>query len=203
MIGRDNLQLPAEKKELGLFTCMLQSPVARKGIESLGVQVPETFKLVHNTDSDDPPDLFALGLGFECTEFPPDQSAIPAVHKQRPNQCMTIPGFSQTRGKIKNILNRVDHLGYDTSYALTDEISSLAEYFITAVISGPRSKDIPGNDVLLLDQRGDHSPPERAETAIRCVFQQRKLGHIRLVLLVRLLQRGTGHLMPCAVQMYP
>jgi hypothetical protein len=152
LIERDELRPPMENVELALFTCMLQSPIARKAIESLSVQLPKKFELTHYTGADDPPDLSALGLGFECTEFPPNQSAIQAVYDQRGGQEMIIPGLSQTGADIKKIREHVDQPGYNSFYGINDEIMALQKAFLK-VIDGPKSKDIHGNDVLLLDLR--------------------------------------------------
>jgi hypothetical protein len=202
-IMRESLMPPARDIELALFTCMLQSPIARKGIESLGVGFPEKFNLIHNTGIDDPPDLLAMGLGFECTEFPPNQTVIQAVYRQRGGRGMTIPGFSQTGGDIKQIRAHVHQPGYDAFYDASEDIAALERAFLK-ILTGTKSKDIHGNDVLLLDQRQDNWPDAAAE-AIRRALQQTQPKHIRLIFLVRWKhpEIGNDHPIPQVVQMYP
>jgi hypothetical protein len=184
---------------------MLQASAARTGLEALGIQIPEKFELIHNTDGDDPPDLRAFGLGFECTEFPPNQSAIRTVHQERAHQGMAVPGFSRTGGNVSRIRRYADSPGHRFC-SVSEEISALENAFVS-VITGPRSKDVSGNDVLLLDQRQDDWP-NMATDAIHRVLQRLSLQYVRLIFLVRWTgwqssADGVRPPEPCVIQMYP
>jgi hypothetical protein len=184
---------------------MLQSRIARGAIESLGVEIPERFELIHNTEGDDPPDLSAFGLGFECTEFPPNQSATQVVHEERAHSGMAVPGLSQAGGDIRRIRDYAANPGYRFC-EVTEEIQALVSAFIN-VITGPRSKDVAGNDVLLLDQRQDDWP-DLAPDAIRRALQKMTLHYVRLILLVRwtnwqAAEGGVRPPEPWVVQVYP
>jgi hypothetical protein len=194
IIQRDRLEPPERNVELALFTCMLQSPVAREALKSLGIEIPEKFKLIHNTGGDDPPDLFALNCGFECTEFPSNQTPIHTVYDQRGGREMVIPGFSQTGSDIKKIREHVEQPGYNNFYSINDEVCALRDAFLN-VIDGPKSKDVYGNDVLLLDFRRE----DRSDLALEAIcraLQQKTPKHICLILAVGWRRREIGDTAP-------
>jgi hypothetical protein len=198
-ITRDQLVPPVRNRELALFTCMLQAPAARKALAELNITVPARFPLIHNSGTDDPPDIEALGLGWECTDFPPDQQALDAVHREV--GAMVIPPYSRTRGEIKRIRQAVTISHVCPPFVSADEVlAALSRAFLERVIGGPKSKDVPGNDVLLLDQRYD--PSDFPEIALRLALRETKPRHLRLILLVRW-QQGKGRPLPDAVQVYP
>lgn len=183
-INRDELVPPVRDKEVALFTCALQSAALRDWCAGQGIALPEKFEIAHHTDNDDPPDLSALGLGWECTEFPPTQSAIDKVHMENGPMGMIVPGFNETGANIQKIrAQSIPFTAYPRMYAVDDEIAALEQAFLTKVIGGPRSKDVPGNHVLLLDRRGDHAG-DLAERALRSAVTKVKPKHLRLVLLV-------------------
>lgn len=182
-IKRDDLVPPTREMELALFTCALQSGEVRTSLAALGKAVPEQLAIVHHTNPDDPPDIEALGLGWECTEFPPNQSSLTAVHDQWRGPMMNVPGFSQTGRDIDEIRKRADPNSYDTFYSADDEIEALKMEFLERVLGGAKSKDIPCNHVLLLDHR-QQPLIEHTEAAIRKALALRQPRHIKLILLV-------------------
>ncbi|HVX91070.1 MAG TPA: hypothetical protein VHC20_05610 [Candidatus Paceibacterota bacterium] len=201
-INRDDLRPPGRDQELALFTCALQSAALRDWLAGQRIEAPAQFELTHNTGADDPPDLSALGLGWECTEFPPNQTATRKVHRENGPMGMVVPGFSQTGADIRKIREQsIPFTAYPKFVALDDEIAALGGAFLGKVIGGPKSKDVPGNDVLLLDQRDDHAP-DLAEKALRLALRKTTPKHIRLVLLVRF-QRHTTELIPEVVRLFP
>ena len=171
----------------------------------MGVQIPEGFSLTLNSDGDDPPDIFALNLGWECTEFPPDQSALRKVHEERGPLGMMVPGFAETRGDIGLIRAGVSYAGVQPPfYTVNDQLAALAEVFANKVIGGPKSKDVQGNDVLLLDQRQDYWP-EAAEMALRSALKIKQPRFIKLILLVgfKAFEVGDTALVPLVARVYP
>lgn len=199
-ISRDSITPPVHNPEVELFTFMLQSAEARASIESIiSGPVPDRFELTHNTPPDDPPDLRACGLGWECTYFPKDQRPREVVHRQCAQEIMVVPPYAKTRGDIGTLFRTTSYPGYEAvSHSHNDEVSALESDFRESL----RSKDIPGNDVLLLDGLGD-LVQDRAETAIRIVFQKIRPTHIKLVLLVGRDFSITDRSSPRVVQMYP
>lgn len=174
---------PVSDREVALITATLASPVTHALLASFGVELPAVVQVMHHTGTDDPPDISALGLGWECTEFPPDQSAIDAVHRKQ--EVMIVPGYSQTDGDIGRIRQlAAPSTELPQSFAVNDEVAALSRVFLEKVIGGPKSKDVPGNDVLLLDQRRCDWP-QTAEIALRGALVEKRPTHIRAVLLVR------------------
>jgi hypothetical protein len=163
---------------------MLQSPEARCAICSLGIGIPETFELTHNTGKDDPPDLNALGLGWECTEFPPNQSAMDKVHEECGEMGMTVPGFSVTGSDINKIREHSNPFAAFPNFVPVEaEYQALEAVFLERVIGGAKSKDVPGNDVLLLDHRRGNYLGDAA-VAIKRALQKKSPSCIRLIFLV-------------------
>lgn len=199
-----NVVSPVNDREVALFSMAMSAPVTLTLLEKLGIAVPPEVQMEHHTGADDPPDISALGLGWECTEFPPDQSALDAVHKEQ--GAMIVPGFSQTGGNIAKIRALAKPFNaYPEPFSVTDEISSLKRIFLEKVIGGPRSKDVPGNDVLLLDQRASGWPAD-AEMALRQALTEKKPINIRAVLLVRWQRGDVDHSkppVPVVVQLFP
>jgi|GEM_PF-2696213 len=174
---------PVKNHEVSLFTAAINSPVTQAALKKLGVSVPDSVPVVHNTGVDDPPDIEALGWGWECTEFPPNQSAIEAVHEKQ--GAMVVPGFSQTGADVREIRKRANpYTAMPETINSKAEIEALEKVFVEKVIGGAKSKDISCNQVLLLDQRDD-GWPEFAEIALRQGLAKKRPVHIRLVLLVR------------------
>ena len=205
-MNRDDLQPPVRNSELALFTCALQGIDTRRALERIGRVVPHRFTIVHNTGRDDPPDVEAFGFGWECTEFPPNQSALEAVYRERGFKAMTLPPFSQTGRKTKDIHNRIGRENVEPPFFNpADEISVLEGVFLSDVIGGPKSKDVPGNDVLLLDERRNHWADAIAETAVRNAVAKRPPSHIRLILLVGFRPQEVGDRAPVprVVQVFP
>ena len=65
----------------------------------LGTALPSQLELVAHTNPNDPPDISALGFGFEVTQFPPDQSARQAVKRKQIGRSVTpVPSFQHTKG---------------------------------------------------------------------------------------------------------
>lgn len=199
-IRPDCLCPPEQNRELALFTCAIQSPVTESALRRLGIEVSETFNIVSNHAGDDPPDIEALGLGWECTEFPPNQSALAAVHKERKCRWMQIPPISETGRKIQKIRELAEPRKTMPKFYANDEIGVLEEIFLKEVIGGAKSKDLPGNDILLLDNRdslrGDSAPEE---AVIKAVIKSPP-KHIKVILLVRWRRK---ELVPWVVQVFP
>ena len=195
-----------KNREVALFTAALPSPVTQAMLQAFGVTVPASLSLKHNTDADDPPDVHALGLGWECTEFPPNQSALDAVHQEQADIGMSVPDFSQTGSDVRKIRKLANPFGsFPKPFARNDEIKALQDVFLNKVIGGPKSKDVAGNDVLLLDQRWD-GWPDMAEVALRQAVALKTPGHIRAILLVRWRRENIDYSkppVPVVVQIYP
>ena len=170
----------------------------------MGKTVPERFELFHFTNPDDPPDLKALGLGWECTEFPPNQSAISKVHRECGPVGMIVPGYSETGSDIKKIrsLSR-PYMASPAFVTVDQEIAALAKVFLGKVIGGAKSKDIPGNDILLLDHRQEPWM-DRAEEGIRVALQQQQPQHIKIIVLVGYKRQKVGvkSPIPCSILFY-
>lgn len=195
-IHRDEIRPPIPDIELALFTFMLQSTEARAALGGLGIVIPERFEAIHNTGKDDPPDIEAFGLGFECTEFPPNQSAIHKVHNERGPSGMILPGFSETGDDIRKIRELAEpSLVSPRFYTAEKEAEALAEAFCK-IIDGPRSKDVPGNDVLLLDYRREILADMVVELAIRGAIARKRPTNIRLILLISVRAMEAGDLGP-------
>jgi len=135
-------------------------------------------------DGDDPPDFEALGLRWEHTLFPPDQIALDRVHREQ--GAMIVPPFSVTRGDIRKIRKHSGpFLGYQEFHSVDDVVDALETAFLEKVIGGPASKDVPTNDVLLLDNRVDTSPRRDTEEALRRALSKKQPKHLKLIFLVR------------------
>lgn len=190
-IPRDRLQPPVRSKELAAFTWMLQKPGGLEILASAGISVPAHFEITHHTNPDDPPDFSAFGLGFEVTEFPPNQSAIQAVYMQRGGAAMAIPAFQRTGRDIRKIRAEVADPASPTNSLITGgftsvpaEAAAYATEFLS-LLSGPDSKDVPGNDILLLDQRYEHFTDFALLPAIRSATAKVKPRHLKLIVMVR------------------
>ncbi len=180
---------PVESKELALLMWMLQQGTGLTILKNFGIDVPEKFAVTeHNGQPDEPPDLTAFDYGFECTEFPPNLTTISKIHLQK-GTAIIVPPFQRTGKGYGAIRREIDASVSKSSitgghYELGKEQKSLADEFRN-VISGPKSKDIPGNDILLLDQRNEVFGDITVEPAIRSVLANWKLKHIRLIIMVR------------------
>ncbi len=183
-IVRDRLQPPVQDDEVELFTCALQSPTLRDWLSAQGITVPAQFDLTHNTDGDDPPDLHALGLGWECTKFPPNQDPLSKVHEECGPMGMIVAGFSQTGANIGKIYELSKPFsGYPEPVYVADEITAYRSAFLERVVGGSKSKDVRGNDVLLLDGRKEPHH-EFVIGGIRQAIRRNKPRYLKLVLLV-------------------
>jgi hypothetical protein len=189
VVERDKLQPPTEpnskhRSELAAFTCFLQSATARTVLQIFGINIPSSFQLTHNSDGDDPPDFEALGLRWEHTLFPPDQIALDRVHRER--GAMVVPPFSVTQGDIGKIWKHSDlYSGYPEFHSVEEIVDALENTFLGKIIGGPASKDMPVNDVLLLDNRADTSPRRDTETALHRALTKKRPKHLKLIFLVR------------------
>lgn len=204
-ISSTDVTSPVKNREVALFTATMPAPATHAMLKALGRDIPATLTIIHNSGKDDPPDIEALGLGWECTEFPPNQSAIAAVHEEQADMGMSVPGYSQTGSDIRKIRERANPFGFPDPFGQDDEIKALKDVFLQKVIGGPKSKDVPGNDVLLLDQRAD-GWPDMAEAALRQALAEHKPTHIRAILLVRWQQKNIEYSKPpvaVVVQVYP
>lgn len=205
-ISSTDVTSPVKDQEVALFTASLQSPVTHAILSTLNITVPASLALIHNTSPDDPPDIHALGLGWECTEFPPNQSALDVIHKEQAAIGMTVPGYSQTGSEIRRIREySMPYSAYPRPFAWNDEINALRDVFLKKIIGGPKSKDIPGNDILLLDQRADDRP-EVAEIGLRQAVAMKKPRFIQGILLVRWQRMNVDYSkppVPVVVQIYP
>lgn len=190
-IRRDSLRPPVKSKELAAFTWMLQQPSGLAILNSFGVAVPDAFEITHHSNPDDPPDFSALGLGFEVTEFPPNQSAIQAVYLERGGKGMAIPAFQRTGRNISKIRSEVNNPGSPTNSLVTGGFASVPaealayESEFLGLLIGPGSKDVPGNDVLLLDQRYEHHTDFALLPAIKNATAKTPPKYIRLIMMVR------------------
>jgi hypothetical protein len=190
-IRRDELRPPVKSRELATFTWLLQQPSGIGVLNAFGISVPEVFEITQHSNPDDPPDLSAFGYGFEVTEFPPNQSAIQAVYKERGGKAMAIPAFQRTGRDIARIRAEIGDLASPTNSLITGGFSSVPaevlalerEFF--GLLHGPESKDVPGNDILLLDQRYEHFTDFSLAPAIKNATSKMKPVHIKLIIMVR------------------
>ncbi|MDI1320362.1 MAG: hypothetical protein PSW75_09255 [bacterium] len=205
-ISSMNVISPAPDREVALFTAALQSPVTHAVVGTLGVTVPASIEITHNTGQDDPPDIYALGLGWECTEFPPNQSALDAVQREQGETGLSVPGYSQTGSDVRKIRELANPFSsFPKLFGWNDEVKALKNVFLERVIGGPKSKDVPGNDVLLLDQLTDRWP-DAAEAALRQALMSKNIVHIRAILLIRWEQKNIDYSklpVPVVVQIHP
>jgi hypothetical protein len=190
-ILRDELHSPVKSKELASFMWMLHQPSGLEILAAAGISVPERFEVVLHTNPDDPPDFSAFGLGFEVTEFPPNQSALNAVHMERKGRGMAVPAFQRTGRDINKIRAEVNNPASATNSLITggfasvpEEATAYAREFLTILV-GPGSKDVPGNDVLLLDQRYSHHTDFALLPAIQAVTSKVRPKHLRLIVMIR------------------
>jgi len=190
-IPKDRLQPPVESKELATFTWMLQKPGGLEILAAAGISVPDAFEIAHHTNPDDPPDFSAFGLGFEVTEFPPNQSAIQAVYMQRGGKAMAIPAFQRTGRDIRKIRTEVANPASATNSLVTGGFTSVPaeavayEQEFLSLLSGAGSKDVPGNDILLLDQRYEHFTDFALVPAIKNATTKIKPTYLKLIVMVR------------------
>lgn len=205
-VSPTNVISPVKDKEVALFCAAVNSPVTQALLKSLNVAVPGTIEITHNTGGDDPPDIEALGLGWECTEFPPNQSALDVVHEEMKGTGMIVPGYSQTGsnvGKIRELA--MPYSAYPTPWSVNDEIKALKQIFLEKILGKSKSKDVAPNDILLLDQRND-GWPEYSEAALKLALIERKPERLRGILLVRWTTKRVDYLkppMPEVVQLFP
>ena len=190
-IKRDTLAPPKDSKELATFTWMIQHPTARDILAKFGMELPEQFEITEHSNPDDPPDFTTLGCGFEVTEFPPNLSAIRAVYEQAGGRAMTIPAFYRTGRSLQKIREEAQNPQSASNSLVTggfasvvDEATALAEEFLL-LLEGAKSKDVPGNDILLLDQRGEGLTDFSTVPAIQAALTARKPKHIKLIIMVR------------------
>ncbi len=191
VISRDTLEPPKKSKELATFTWMIQQPTARDILARFGLDLPERFEITEHSNPDDPPDFTALGCGFEVTEFPPNLSAIRAVYHRAGGRAMTIPAFYRTgrslpkiREEAQNPQSKSNSLVTGGFASVADEATALAKEFLL-MLDGAKSKDVPGNDILLLDQRGEALTDFSTIPAIQAALAVRRPKHIKLIIMVR------------------
>jgi len=181
---------PVESKEFALFTWMLQQETGLTILNNFGIHVPEQFEVAeHVGQPDEPPDLSVFGYGIECTEFPPNLTTISKIHLQK-RIAIIVPPFQRTGKGDGSIRKEIDDPTSASNSSLTGgfweicrERESLSAEFIN-VVSGPKSKDVPGNHILLLDQRSELFDDLTVEPAIRSVLATHQLKHIRLIVMV-------------------
>jgi hypothetical protein len=205
-VSRDDFKPPIPSVELALFTFALQANETKEKLSLMGYEIPETFEVIHNNNGDDPPDIEALELGWECTEFPPNQSAMEVVYQQRGSKAMAIPPICQTGCEVKDIHTRLDLEQIKPSfYDPNEEIRELESIFLNKIIGGSKSKDISGNDVLLLDARNNDGGNAMAEEAIRKALKKKQPRFIKIILLVgtRLYRVGDNRPFPEVVWLFP
>ena len=192
-ITRDGFQPPRDK-EVSAFTHMMQQPTGKAILARLGVHLPSTFDLTHNTAGDDPPDLDleVFHIGFEHTEFPPNQSARNIAFILY-SGAMAIPPFHAARSP-KAILDYAhanelgdENTGQQSDYIpsgmnpVDDEIAALEKAFLEMVAA----KDVSGNDVLILDGRADFTKASIVATAIQRGLAKHQPVHFKMIVLVR------------------
>lgn len=205
-VTRTNVISPVRDKEVALFCAAVNSQVTQALLQSLNVPLPASIEVTHNTGGDDPPDIEALGLGWECTEFPPNQSALNVVHEEMKCTGMIVPGYSQTGsnvGKIRELAT--PYTAYPKPWAVNDEIKALKEVFLEKILGTSKSKDVAPNDILLLDHRNDHWP-EYSEAALKQALAEQKPKRLRGILLVRWPTKNIDYSkppIPEVVQLFP
>jgi hypothetical protein len=200
-IHRDRPQ-PNRNPEVDTFTHLLQQPTGRAILAKLGLDLPETFDLTHNTGRDDPPDLVVMGRGFEHTEFPPNQTARGKVMQERNENGLHAVSIAplmklDPKGKKENPMKAIreyadaneptattdDDFEATTSgmNSMDDEVAAMQEAFEKML----REKDVPGNDVLLLDGRADGTQACVVGAGIQRGLANYTPSHFRLIVLVR------------------
>lgn len=178
----DDPRLSEPNRELAVMALLLSQPSGRQILEEfLTRPVPMEVRVIHNTKSDDPPDLEAFDSGFEVTDFPPDQAPKAKV-RERHRGILNDPPLHQTGGNLRQIEvqsvnpSRVRPPFFDPAKecaALTARAKAMLE-----------DKDVSTNRVLLLDQRLALWPDDIIEPVLSACAQRRPT-HIQLIIAVR------------------
>jgi hypothetical protein len=147
----DNPRLAPPNKELAVMAMLLSQPSGRQILGGfLNMPVPMEVRVIHNTFGADPPDLEAFGYGFEVTDFPPDQVPKAKVRKKYRGM-LGLPPYYRTGGNMKAIeeqstkLSFVHPAFYDPEKE-AETLTAKAEKMLA-------TKDLPTNQILLLDSR--------------------------------------------------
>lgn len=104
---------------------------------------------------------------------------------------MRIPALQHTGRNIAGIRAEVDNPASHTNSPITGGFASVAAEAVAyerefhSLLRGPDSKDVPGNDILLLDQRGEHYIDLALLPAIINATARTRPRHIRLIIVVR------------------
>ncbi len=206
LVSTTDVTSPVKDQEVALFCAAVNSTVTHTLLLSLGVALPEKIAMTHNTEGNDPPDIEALGLGWECSEFPPNQSALEVVQEEMKNIGMIVPSYSQAGSKVGKIReSAMPHTANPKPWAINDEVKALHDVFLEKILGVAKSKDVAPNDILLLDQRNDDWP-EHAEKALRLALMERKPKRLRGILLVRWSRNVADYTrppVPEVVQLFP
>ncbi len=182
----------ATSKELRTFAHMLGQSTGLAILANSGIDVPAEFEVTENSGGspDEPPDISAFGYGFEHTEFPPTLTIIDKIHTKK-GTVIIVPPFQNTgknygdvRREIYDPASKTNSSTRPGFWPLNKERCKLAGEF-RALLESSKSKDKPGNDILLIDQRSQALEDIVVEPAIREVLVGWKLKYIRLIIMVR------------------
>ncbi len=104
---------------------------------------------------------------------------------------MTIPAFYRTgrslpkiRDEAQNPQSASNSLVTGGFASVADEATAPAKEF-RLLLEGAKSKDVPGNDILLLNQRGEALTDFSTLPAIQAALAVKKPTHIKLIVMVR------------------
>jgi hypothetical protein len=178
----DDPQISEPNRELAVMALLLSQCSGRQILEELLKRpVPMKVTVIHNTVGDDPPDLEAFGIGFEVTDFPPDQVPKEKV-REKHRGILHDPPLHQTGGNLRKIEaqsvnpSRVRPPFFDPSKECV-ELTTRAKAML-------QHKDVSTNRVLLLDQRSALWPDDII-VPVRSACTQRRPTHIQLIIAVR------------------
>jgi hypothetical protein len=174
-----------EGAELIAFTDFAKSNEFWVTVEALRPGTPraETISIQKNSDGDDPPDLSVLlptgSIGIEITDCSPIAACVAKVSAQMGGGA-AIPGVSdaKTLREVKEFMSRPTSLVQPHVTDLAGEQKDLVAYLVGQI----GTKDVPGNDILLLANSFMGGWPESEFATIAKRMVQPK--HIQRIILV-------------------
>jgi hypothetical protein len=142
-----------EARELTFFGDFAKTEEFWNCVEELMPDTPrtESINIEKNSDGDDPPDISIVlpsgSIGVELTDCSPIAACVAKVPAQMTGPA-PIPGASDAASfrEVRNFMARPTSLVEPHFTNLHNEQASLVSYLEGQI----RSKDVPGNDILLL-----------------------------------------------------
>jgi hypothetical protein len=169
--------------ELRLFAAAMEAPEIHETMASLRITVPRNFSFVHCDRGDDPPDIEAFGLGWECTDFPPNQKPLQHIHKNWKGGIMNVPPLSETGRSIGQMWEMANPHRYDRFVSVADQVAALKDDFLQNVLFGTKPKDNAANQILLVNHLASLQH-DLAADAICAALEEQKPRYIRAIVIV-------------------